>query len=211
MFKTIIFTTAFFLFLSAVTAQKKQIMIADFEHMPNTDDWWRDNPNVKFSYNTNRDNQFASESKVCLFVRWDSVPQNRPFAWFTDLKADTFAVAGMEEEWKSFRENTWMSFWCKAGLGDTLMLNFLVLSKGHKSKWGAVNMVPLTSKQWTFVKVKFADLKYENWGVVKADFNLKSDEVKCFEVGLRLSATSTKGYIEGWFDNIMLTNYEPFK
>lgn len=51
-------------------------------------------------------------------------------------------------------------------------------------------MVPLTSKDWTFVKVKFADQKYENWGAVKADFDLKSDEVKCFEVGLRLSATS---------------------
>jgi hypothetical protein len=179
--------------------------------MPNTDGWWRDNPNVKFSYNTNPDNQFTSESKVCLYVRWDSVSGNRPFAWFTDLKADTFAVDGMEEEWKFFKENTWMSFWCKAGLGDTLMLNFLVLSKGHKSKWGAINLIPLTSKQWTFVKVKFADLKYDNWGVVKAAFDLQSDAVKCFEVGLRLSATSTKGYIEGWFDNIMLTNYEPFE
>lgn len=211
MFKTIFFITSLFFSLSEVNAQKKQIMIADFENMPNTDAWWRDNPNVKFSYNTNPDNQFGNESKVCLQVHWDSVPPNRPFAWFTDIKADTFAVNGMEEEWKSFRENTWMSFWCKAGLGDTLMLNFLVLSKGHQSKWGAVNLIPLTSKQWTFVKVKFADLKYENWGSLKADFDLKSDAVKCFEVGLRLSATNTKGYIEGWFDNIMLTNFEPFE
>jgi len=196
-------------FQAAVSAQKKQILIADFENKPDTHGWWKDNPGVKFSYDENQASQINKKSKVCLYVRWDSVPQNRPYAWFTDLKADTFAVAGMEKEWKSYQENTWMSFWCKAGAGDTLMLNFLVLSKGHKSKWGAAEMIPLTSKNWTFIKVKFAGLKYENWGVVKADFNLKSDAVKCFEVGLRLSATSPKGYVEGWFDNIKLTNYEP--
>jgi hypothetical protein len=211
-----IFRTLMILFFALslffeINAQKKQILIADFENKPATGNWWKDNPQVKFSYDENVKNQVNEKSKVCLHVRWDSIPQNRPFAWFTDLKADTFAVDGMEEQWKSFRENTWMSFWCKAGSGDTLMLNFLVLSKGHKSKWGDVNMIPLTSKQWIFVKVKFADLQVENWGVVKADFDLKSDAVKCFEVGLRLSATSQKGFVEGWFDNIRLTNYEPFE
>jgi hypothetical protein len=196
---------------SVASAQKMQILIADYEKKPNTTGWWKDNPMVKFSYDEKPANQINGNSKVCLYVRWDSVPNNRPFAWFTDLKADTFAVSGMEEKWKSFKENTWMSFWCKAGSGDTLMLNYLVLSKGHKSKWGAVKMIPLTSKQWTFVKVKFADLHYENWGVVKADFDLKSDAVKCFEIGLRSSSTSPKGIIEGWFDNIRLTNYEPFE
>jgi hypothetical protein len=104
-----------------------------------------------------------------------------------------------------------MSFWCKAGDGDALMLNFLVLGKGHKSKWGAVNMIPLTSKEWQFVKVKFSDLSYEDWGVIKAEFDLNKDEVKCFEVGLRLGAESPKGFVEAWFDDIQLTNYEPFK
>jgi hypothetical protein len=202
---------ALLLALPAVFAQKKQILIAGFENKPSTEGWWRDNKDVIFSYDESKTGQVNQKSKVCLHVRWDSVPQNRPYAWFTDLKADTFAAAGMEEIWKSFKENTWMSFWCKAGEGDTLMLNFLVLGKGHKSKWGAVEMIPLTSRKWTFVKVKFADLKYENWGVVKADFELKSDAVKCFEVGLRLGATSPKGYVEGWFDNIKLTNYEPFE
>lgn len=208
--KQLVLAFAMLSIFAGVSAQNKQILIADYENKPNTDGWWKDNANVKFSYNENPACQINKKSKVCLYVRWDSLPQNRPFAWFTDLKADTFAAAGMEEEWKSYQENTWMSFWCKAGAGDTLMLNFLVLSKGHKSKWGAAEMIPLTSKNWTFIKVKFAGLKYENWGVVKADFNLKSDEVKCFEVGLRLSATSPKGYVEGWFDNIKLTNYEPF-
>jgi hypothetical protein len=211
MFKTIVFVTAMLLCLPGVFSQKKQILIADYENKPNTEGWWKDNPGVKFSYDENPASQINKKSKVCLHIRWDSVPKNRPFAWFTDLKADTFAIPGMEEEWKSFKGNTWMSFWCKAGSGDTLMLNFLVLSKGHKSKWGASEMIPLTSKQWTFVKVKFADLQYENWGAVKADFDLKSDAVKCFEVGLRLSTISPKGYVEGWFDNIKLTNYEPFE
>jgi len=211
MFKTIPIAIAMLVCYTGVSAQQKQILISDYENKPATDGWWKDNPLVKFSYDENPTSQLNTESKVCLYVRWDSVPQNRPFAWFTDLKADTFAVPGMEEQWKSFKENTWISFWCKAGDGDTLMLNFLVLSKGHKSKWGASDMIPLTSKQWIFVKVKFADLQYENWGVVKADFDLKSDAVKCFEVGLRLSATSTKGFVEGWFDNIKLTNYEPFE
>lgn len=209
--KPTVFTFAILCFSLSISAQKKQILISDYEIKPNTDGWWKDNSQVKFAYDESIENQLNTESKVCLYVRWDSVPQNRPYAWFTDLKADTFAVDGMEEQWKSFKENTWMSFWCKAGDGDTLMLNFLILSKGHKSKWGASEMIPLISKQWTFVKVKFADLQYENWGVVKADFDLKSDAVKCFEVGLRLSATCPKGYVEGWFDNIKLTNYEPFE
>ncbi len=211
MFKTIVFAIAMLVCRPAVFAQQKQILIADYENKPATDGWWKDNSQVKFSYDENPTSQLNTESKVCLYVRWDSVPQNRPFAWFTDLKADTFAVPGMEEKWKSFKENTWWSFWCKAGDGDTFMLNFLVLSKGHKSKWGASSMIPLTSQKWTFVKVKFADLQYENWGAVKAEFDLKSDAVKCFEVGLRLSVTCPKGYVEGWFDNIKLTNYEPFE
>ena len=209
--KLTILVFAILYFSKLVFAQQKHILIADYENKPNTDGWWKDNPQVKFAYDEKPTSQVNGKSKVCLYVRWDSVPNNRPFAWFADLKADTFAVDGMENEWKSFKENTWMSFWCKSGAGDTLLLNFLVLSKGHKSKWGASDMIPLTSKQWTFIKVKFADLQYENWGVVKEDFDLKSDAVKCFEVGLRLSSTSPKGYVEGWFDNIKLTNYEPFE
>lgn len=195
----------------AVHAQKNQLVIADYEDRPNTATWWKDNPMVTFSFDENAANQVNVKSKVCLHVHWDSIPTNRPNAWFTDLKADTFAVDGMEEQWKLFKENTWMSFWCKAGLGDTLMLHYLVLSKGHKSKWGAVNMIPITMPDWTFIKVKFADLEYENWGAIKADFDLKSDSVKCFEVGLRLGTTIEKGFVEAWFDNVKLTNYEPYE
>ena len=192
-------------------SQKQKLMIANFENKPSTNNWWRDNENVKFIYDEAKSNQYSNKSKVALHVRWDAVPQNRPFAWFTDLKADTLAVEGMEKTWMNFKEKTWLSFWCKAGEGDTIMLHYLVLSKGHKSKWGATKMIPLTSKNWQFVKVKFSDLTYENWGAVKADFNLKEDTAKCFEVGLRLGSSSPKGFVEAWFDDIQLTNYEPFR
>jgi hypothetical protein len=191
-------------------SQNQKLMIANFENKPSTKNWWRDNENVKFIYDEAKSSQYSKKSKVSLHVRWDSVPQNRPFAWFTDLKADTLVVEGMEKTWMNFKEKTWMSFWCKAGKGDTIMLHYLVLSKGHKSKWGATKMIPLTSKKWQFVKVKFNDLSYENWGAVKADFNMKEDAAKCFEVGLRLSSSSPKGFVEAWFDEIQLTNYEPF-
>jgi hypothetical protein len=191
-------------------SQNQKLMIANFENKPSTKNWWRDNENVKFIYDEAKSSQYSNKSKVSLHVRWDSVPQNRPFAWFTDLKADTLVVDGMQKTWMNFKEKTWMSFWCKAGEGDTIMLHYLVLSKGHKSKWGATKMIPLTSKKWQFVKVKFSDLSYENWGVIKANLNLNDDVAKCFEVGLRLSSTSPKGFVEAWFDDIQLTNYEPF-
>lgn len=197
--------------LPIVLAQQKQeIIVNDFENQPPIENWWRDNSHVKFSYDQTRKNQVNKQSKTCLYVRWDSIPANKPFTWFTDLKADTLAADGMETKWKSFQQNTWLSFWCKGGDGDTLMLHYLVLSKGHSSKWGSTKMIPIVAKKWTFYKVRFADLQYENWGKVVADFDLNTDIGRCFEVGLRAGAVSSKGYIEAWFDNIKLTNYEPY-
>jgi hypothetical protein len=191
--------------------QNQEIMINDFENKPPTKNWWRDNEQVKFSYDAIKKNQVNKRSKTCLYVRWDSIPTNKPFTWFTDLKADSLAADGMESKWKLFQQHTWLSFWCKAGEGDTLMLHYLVLSKGHSSKWGAKNMIPVIAKKWTFYKVRFADLQYDNWGKITADFDLNSTIGRCFEVGLRSASVTTKGYIEAWFDNIKLTNYEPFK
>jgi len=188
---------------------KQQITVADYEDKPNTQNWWKDNARVQFNYDEHAEIQVNDKSKVCLHVKWDSITENRPYAWFTDLKADTFAVDGMAERWKLFKENTWLSFWCKAGEGDTLMLNYLVLSKGHKKKWGSNVMVPVISKEWKFYKVRFSDLNYEEWGVERAPFNLNTDQGLCFEVGLRLAATQPKGSVEAWFDNLKLTNYEP--
>lgn len=197
--------------LNFSSAQEKQtIMINDFENKPPTENWWRFNEQVKFSYNHIKKDQANEYSKTCLKIRWDSISPNKPFTWFTDLKADSLSADGMETTWKNFQQNTWLSFWCKTGDGDTLMLHYLVLSKGHSSKWGATTMLPVVAKNWTFYKVRFQDLQYENWGKIKADFDLKTDIGRCFEVGLRSSTVSTKGYIEAWFDNIKLTNYEPF-
>lgn len=209
----------YFLFLLILTsfsqrllAQKKQtLIINDFENKPATASWWRVNGNVHFSYNDARKEQVNKKSKVCLYIRWDSIPADQPHTWFTDLKADTLAGEGMESIWKQFQQNTWLSFWCKAGDGDSLFLHYLVLSKGHSSKWGATAMIPATSNKWTFYKVRFADLIYEDWGKVKAAFDLQAPIGRCFEVGLRSASISKKGFIEAWFDNIKLTNYEPFE
>jgi len=206
----LLFLLSIFSFHFSQAQEKAEIMINDFENRPSTENWWRDNAHVKFSYNQIKKDQATKESTTCLYVRWDSIPSNKPFTWFTDLKADSLASDGMASTWKNFQENTWLSFWCKSGDGDTLMLNYLVLSKGHSSKWGSTSMQPVVAKNWTFYKVRFADLQYENWGRVKADFDLKSDIGRCFEVGLRSSTVSSKGFIEAWFDNIKLTNYEPF-
>ncbi|OYU92898.1 MAG: hypothetical protein CFE21_22520, partial [Bacteroidetes bacterium B1(2017)] len=76
-------------------AQKKQeIMINDFEDKPQTKNWWRDNQHVKFSYNELKKDQVDKSSKACLYVRWDAIPNNKPYTWFTDLKADTLAADG---------------------------------------------------------------------------------------------------------------------
>jgi hypothetical protein len=72
-------------------------------------------------------------------------------------------------------------------------------------------MISVIAKKWTFYKVRFVDLQYENWGKITADFDLNTDIGRCFEVGLRSGLVTPKGYIEAWFDNIKLTNYEPFK
>lgn len=193
-----------------VFSQKKiSLVINDFEDSPTTENWWKIDKNVKFSINNDPKNQLNADSKKCLYVKWDSTTNQKPYTWFTDLKADTMAGNGMETIWKSFQQNTWLSFWCKAGEGDTLLLNYLVLSKGHSSKWGAKSIIPVVSKKWKFYKVRFEDLNYENWGKVTADFDLKSSVGRCFEVGLRSSVVHDKGFIEAWFDNIKLTNFEP--
>ncbi|GAB2530100.1 hypothetical protein [Spirosoma aerophilum] len=194
----------------AVAQKKQEIIIHDFENKPQTENWWRVNRNVTFSYDRVKENQLNKRSKTCLHVRWDSITSDKPFTWFTDLKADTLAADGMESTWKSFQQDTWLSFWCKGGEGDTLMLHYLVLSKGHSSKWGSTTMIPVVDKNWKFYKVRFADLHYQNWGKVSAAFNLKTDIGRCFEVGLRSGSVSKKGYIDAWFDNIKLSNYEPF-
>lgn len=199
-------------FSQQMLAQKKlELIINDYEKKPATESWWRVNGNVQFSYNETPKNQLNKKSKSCLYVRWDSIPEAPANTWFTDLKADTLAGEGMETIWKQFQQNTWLSFWCKVGNGDSLFLHYLVLSKGHFSKWGATAMIPATSNKWTFYKVRFADLSYEDWGKVKAAFDLQSSIGRCFEVGLRSGTVSKKGYIEAWFDNLKLTNYEPFE
>ena len=50
-----------------VSAQKRQILIADYENKPGTDGWWKDNPQVKFSYDERcqHDSSYLETMDIC--------------------------------------------------------------------------------------------------------------------------------------------------
>jgi hypothetical protein len=158
----------------------------------------------------NKKHQQNKNSKVCLNVRWDSIPANKSWCWFTDLKIDSLANPVMDKVRAEFSDQIWLSCWCNTGNGDSVYVQPLMLTRGHKGKWGAKKMVGVSSREWIFLKFKLADLEYENWGKIPGLPNLKTDEVRCFELGLRNGKTSTKGFIDARFDDVMITNYEPF-
>jgi hypothetical protein len=156
------------------------------------------------------ENQQNPGSKVCLNVRWDSIPTNKSWCWFTDLKIDSLANPVMDRVRTEFGDQIWLSCWCNSGIGDSVYVQPLMLTRGHKGKWGAKKMVGLSSSKWVFLKFKLADLEYENWGKIPGLPNLKSDEIRCFELGLRNGKISAKGFIDARFDDLMISNYEPF-
>jgi hypothetical protein len=157
-----------------------------------------------------KENQQNPNSKVCLNVRWDTIPANKSWCWFTDLKIDSLANPAMDQVRAAFSDQIWISCWCNTGNGDSVYVQPLMLTRGHKGKWGAKKMVPVCSTEWVFLKFKLADLEYENWGKIPGLPNLKTDEIRCFELGLRNGKTSHKGFIDARFDELMITNYEPF-
>jgi hypothetical protein len=79
MLKRTVLAVSMLCFLVGVFAQQKQILIADYENKPNTGGWWKDNAQVKFAYDEIPASQLNTDSKVCLHVRWDSVPQQPSF------------------------------------------------------------------------------------------------------------------------------------
>jgi hypothetical protein len=108
-----------------------------------------------------------------------------------------------------FGDQIWLSCWCNSGNGDSVYIQPLMLTFGHKGKWGAKKMVGIGSPKWIFMKFKLADLEYENWGKIPGLPDLKTGEIRCFELGLRNGKTSPKGFIDARFDEVMITNYEP--
>lgn len=199
----------FFMILLLVS-QAQQKIVLNYEDKPVTKNWWRDNSHVKFLLDERNENQQNPVSKVCLNVRWDSIPQNKPWCWFTDLKIDSLANPVMDQIRSEFSDQIWLSCWCSAGNGDSVYVQPLMLTRGHKGKWGAKKMVGIGSSQWVFLKFKLADLEYENWGKIPGLPNLKTDEILCFELGLRNGKTSPKGFIDARFDDVMISSYEPF-
>jgi hypothetical protein len=199
-----------FLMILLMESQAQQKIVLNYEEKPYTKNWWRDNSHVKFMLDESKENQQNPDSKVCLNLRWDSIPHNKPWCWFTDLKIDSLANPVMDQIRAEFSDQIWLSCWCNTGKGDSVYLQPLMLTRGHKGKWGAKKMVGIGSSQWVFLKFKLADLEYENWGIIPGLPNLKTNEIRCFELGLRNGKTSPKGFIDARFDDVMITNYEPF-
>jgi hypothetical protein len=199
-----------FFSLIAIAGSGQQKIVIGYEDKPNTTSWFRDNNQVKFLLDERKENQQNPYSKVCLNVRWDSIPANKSWCWFTDLKIDSLAYPAMDPVRAEFSDKIWLSCWCNSGQGDSIFIQPLILTRGHKGKWGAKKMVPVYSPEWVFLKFKLADLEYDNWGKIPGLPNLKSDEIRCFELGLRNGKTSPKGFIDARFDDLMITNYEPF-
>jgi hypothetical protein len=203
--------TALFLFILVFSESwTQQKIVINYEDKPNTSDYWRDNQQVKFLLDEKKENQQNPNTKVCLNVRWDSIPVNKSWCWFTDLKIDSLANPAMDKVREEFSDKIWLSCWCNSGQGDSVYMQPLMLTRGHKGKWGAKKMVGVGSSNWVFLKFKLADLEYENWGKIPGLPNLKTDEIRCFEFGLRNGKTSPKGFIDARFDELMITNYEPF-
>lgn len=198
----------FSLLLYESSAQQK--IVINYEDKPNTANWWRDNNQVKFILDENKNHQQNSNSKVCMNVHWDSIPAGKSWCWFTDLKIDSLANPAMDQVRAEFNDKIWLSCWCNTGNGDSIYVQPLMLTRGHKGKWGAKKMVPVYSPEWVFLKFKLADLEYENWGKIPGLPDLKTNEIRCFELGLRNGKTSPKGFIDARFDDVMITNYEPF-
>jgi len=205
------FILIIFLIVLTITAcETQQTIVVNYEDKPNTESWWRDNNQVQFLLDETKEHQQHASSKVCLNVRWDSIPANKPWCWFTDLKIDTLANPAMDKVRADFGENIWLSCWCNTGNGDTIYLQPLMLTRGHVGKWGAKQMTPVCSAEWRFYKFKLSALEYENWGKIPGSPNLKTNDIRCFELGIRTGQTSSKGFVDARFDELRLTNYEPF-
>lgn len=206
--KMLLFASAI-LIVGMVQAQKLEIKL-HYEDRPNVSTWWKANKQVHFSLDDKKKHQYDKSSRVCLKVRWDSITGNRQNVWFTDLKIDSLANPVMDKMRAEFGDKIWLSFWCNTGKGDTLLVQPLLLTRGHKGKWGANSRTPICSEKWVFVKFNLAELDYSKWGEGPALPDLKSDAIRCFEVGLLNAATAPKGFIEARFDDVMISNYEPF-
>jgi hypothetical protein len=207
--KRTVFISLFLIQLLSANAQNREIKL-DFEDRPATAAWWKDNNQVKFSLDERKKNQYTPSSDVCLHLRWDSIPTGRKNVWFTDLKIDSLANPVMNDVRRAFGSKIWLSFWCNTGNGDTLWVQPLLLTRGHKGKWGAKKRTPISSSEWVFLKFNLAELEYSKWGKGSEVPNLKSDEIRCFEVGLLNGNNSPKGFIDARFDDVMISNYEPF-
>jgi len=191
-------------------SQKNKSILLDYDTMPSTKDWWRFNEKVEFKFIEGAKQIPTRQSKAYLNVQWPYSSKEGAYTWFTDLKVDSLRNPEMLDFRKAMGNTIWLSFWCRVNSNDSLYLHPMVLSYNHKGKWGSKDMTLITSKEWTFCKYNLSSLKYEKWGKDGGDQpNFATNEVRCFEVGLRKGATISDGKIDADFDNLMITNFEP--
>lgn len=195
-------------FLSCSKGPKS--ILLTYDDMPNTMEWWRFNDKVHFEFKETQNQIPGKSSKAYLNVSWPYSPKEGAFTWFTDLKIDSLRNPQMIKFREEMGSTIWISFWCRVNSKDSLYVHPMVLSYNHKGKWGCTNMSLITSNEWTFYKYNLSSLKYEKWGKEGGDQpNFTTNEVRCFEVGLRKGATISEGIINADFDNIMISNFEP--
>ncbi len=187
---------------------KYQLVATGFEKKIDTANWWKDNNRVTIKQVGTDSPFFNPASRKALQITWDSIPANRPYTWFTDIKLDTLLSLVNPDVWKNLSEHLWLSFWCNSGMGDTLWLQFMVMSPDHQAKWGSKKMVPVYAQRWTKVAVELNKLEYENWGNGQPAPDFASCSPYIIEVGLRNGSTLQQGFIAAQFDEFLISNYQ---
>jgi hypothetical protein len=194
----------------SITDAQKTVTAFDFESPLNLKDWWVDNKEIIFSQCERKECDQVPGSEKCLRIEWNHVPDNRSYAWLTDIKIDTFGSKSMENTWNRFKANTWLSFKINTADADSVYLQFIVFTKDEKDKWGSREMIGIKSAVWKSFKVKLSGMQYDNWGkgsITSPDFD--SIVPARIEVGIRSPKMNDKKKIDVRLDNILFTNFEP--
>jgi len=76
-------------------SRAQQKIILNYEDKVNTSTWRRGNNRVKLLLDEIRENQQNKNSENMPDIRWDSIPANKPWCWFTDLQIDSLANPAM--------------------------------------------------------------------------------------------------------------------
>lgn len=186
------------------------ITVFDFETQPDFNGWFKDNDQIQFSISSKPEDQATPQSKGCLVISWNPVPDSKPMSWMTDIKADGILLPDSGDSIrKAFLTSPWISFLCTAGNADTVWIQPLFLTKDHAGKWGSKTLFPVVPGEWKRIKINLAALDYDNWGKIPGPIDFKTGLIRTVELGVRNGNTNPKKKIEVRFDDIKISNFEP--